>query len=183
MNPDLDPAICNAAAGNCRCCQLWGALAFDEPHPCFPERTAVVFPLADARGGSASVGETESSSVATVPSAAAATPARSPLHPQAPFGFVSVDAPEFPVAERRMDDDFMEARRNTIHALSVDGIRHAKANVLLACRESIRSQEIGFNFWTGFFSDDLGEAVCIITMQPWVSPAYVGISADCAWRC
>ena len=38
MASHADPSVCVSVEGGCRWCQLWGAMAFDEPLPSSPER-------------------------------------------------------------------------------------------------------------------------------------------------
>ena len=168
MNLGLYSGVCTGAAGNCRWCQLWGALAFDEPYDPTPSKRR-------REALSAAQAATE------LDSAAAATPAMTP-HPHAPAGLVAVEVHAFPVAGRRMDEDFMEARRKSVRPPTFDSIRQTEAWARASWADFTESHEIDFSFWTEFKFDSLWSAVYTVAMQPFVASVYPGISADCAWR-
>ena len=163
----MDPSICTGTHGNCRWCQLIGALAFDEPRPplipeCQRPTTAVV----------------------SAPAAAAAAPqAELFRHPQGE-AWAAVLVPQF--HNRSSDLDFRTAERaHRVHGHFDDNVVAAIYREQLAtCRrftDCVRG--IDFRFWTGSIEFDIvWRTLMFVSLQAWVVEAYIGVTKCCRWR-
>ncbi len=167
-DPAFDVSRCSGVAGGCRWCQVWGALAFGEPMP----------PLTmQPQSGEPS---TEDAQVE-----APSGPLQRLLpdkHPLAPQWWIGVEVPDYPIGERRFDQDFLTAKRHSVRLPPKENVLECFKVEKLDSQPFIESGRIDFRFWSDFCFDPIWPAVCVISCQPFVKSAYLGTTSSSPWR-
>ncbi len=138
---------------DCRQCQLWGALAFDEPMPdvgaAVEPQFATEYPKDMRR-----------------------------FDPEYPK-----DMPEYPKDMRRFDRDFVLAKRKSPHLMRAEQMDRLYREHMRQCQAYVDAAEMTFKLWDAHFSwDTLWPTLCRLAQSPHVGSTYIGASTDLSWR-
>ena len=183
-------ALCTGAS-TCRGCQLWGALAFDEPMPDLTRAAQHSSPAAAAAAQDEDRTPPEAAVAAqdddrTPPAAAAAAAAAEPVtmfrHPKALVGWPPVAVPDFP--DRRNDPEFRAAARKVKKPLRPGAVEFHRAEQFQKCKYYTEfSDGIDFRFWSATCDfDSLWKPLMFLALQPWTLKLYIGVTSDLRWR-